>query len=100
LRLELGKYDVALLVFLAAYAILIVQNMPSIPMQWDEVNHFNGALLLLRGELWQYLVINSFYPPLYNLATTGYFAFLGASVRRAGWFRCRFRFYRSFWFTK
>ena len=80
LKLELGKYDVVLLVFLAAYAILIVQNMPSIPMQWDEVNHFNGALLLLRGELWQYLVINSFYPPLYNLATTGYFAFLGASV--------------------
>ena len=76
----LGKWYVALLAFLVAYAVLIILNMPGIPMQWDEVNHFNGALMLLRGEFWPYLVINSFYPPLYNLATTGFFALLGASL--------------------
>jgi 4-amino-4-deoxy-L-arabinose transferase-like glycosyltransferase len=80
LQLGLGKWHVALLAFLVAYAVLIILNMPGIPMQWDEVNHFNGALLLLRGEFWPYLVINSFYPPLYNLVTTGFFAVLGASL--------------------
>ena len=49
-------------------------------MQWDEVNHFNGALLLIRGQIWQYAATNSFYPPMYNLVTAVYFALAGASV--------------------
>ena len=44
------------------------------------MNHFNGALLLVRGQIWQYAAINSFYPPLYNLVTAAYFALVGASV--------------------
>ncbi|MGE5575249.1 MAG: ArnT family glycosyltransferase [Ignavibacteria bacterium] len=49
-------------------------------MQWDEVNHFNGALLLIRGQIFQYAATNSFYPPMYNLVTAVYFALAGANV--------------------
>jgi 4-amino-4-deoxy-L-arabinose transferase-like glycosyltransferase len=49
-------------------------------MQWDEVTHFNGALQLVRGQFWQYITTNSFYPPLYNLVMAAYFALAGASV--------------------
>ncbi len=49
-------------------------------MQWDEVNHFTGGLLLVRGQLWQYVQTSSFYPPIFNLGTAAFFAVAGASV--------------------
>jgi 4-amino-4-deoxy-L-arabinose transferase-like glycosyltransferase len=49
-------------------------------MQWDEVNHFNGGLLLVRGDLGRYAAMNSFYPPAFNLVTAVFFAVGGASV--------------------
>jgi 4-amino-4-deoxy-L-arabinose transferase-like glycosyltransferase len=66
--------------FVFVYAFLVILNSNYISIQWDEVNHFNGALLLIRGEIWQYAATNSFYPPLYNLVTAVYFALAGASV--------------------
>ncbi len=80
LQCRLDKWQLAVLVFALAYALLVTLNLGYIPMQWDEVNHFNGALLLIRGQIWQYAAINSFYPPLYNLVTAAYFALAGASV--------------------
>jgi 4-amino-4-deoxy-L-arabinose transferase-like glycosyltransferase len=75
-----GKWHFILLVFALAYAFLVILNLNYIPLQWDEVNHFNGALLLIRGQIWQYAATNSFYPPIYNLVTAVYFALAGASV--------------------
>lgn len=49
-------------------------------MQWDEVSHFTGGLLLTRGQLWEYFLTSSFYPPIFNLITAAYFAVGGASV--------------------
>jgi 4-amino-4-deoxy-L-arabinose transferase-like glycosyltransferase len=60
--------------------LLVTLNLSNIPLQWDELNHFNGAILLIRGQIWQYAAINSFYPPLYNLVTVAYFTIAGASV--------------------
>jgi len=77
---RLGKCQIVVLVFASAYALLVILNLGYIPMQWDEVNHFNGALLLVRGQIRQYVAINSFYPPMYNLVTAAYFAIAGASV--------------------
>jgi 4-amino-4-deoxy-L-arabinose transferase-like glycosyltransferase len=57
-----------------------VLNALALPMEWDEVNHFNGALLLIRGQIWDYIGFNSYYPPLYNLVTTAYFLVGGASM--------------------
>jgi 4-amino-4-deoxy-L-arabinose transferase-like glycosyltransferase len=79
-RFHLGKWQLVLVVFVFVYAFIVTLNLAYIPLQWDEVNHFNGALLLVRGQIWQYAAINSFYPPLYNLVTAAYFALAGASV--------------------
>jgi 4-amino-4-deoxy-L-arabinose transferase-like glycosyltransferase len=49
-------------------------------MQWDEVNHFNGGLLLIRGQFQRYIETSSFYPPMFNLVTALYFGVAGASV--------------------
>ncbi len=80
IRFRLGKWQLVVVVFALAYAFLVTLNLGYIPLQWDEVNHFNGALLLVRGQIWQYAAINSFYPPIYNLVTAVYFALAGASV--------------------
>ena len=80
IRFRLGKWQLVVVVFALAYAFLVTLNLGYIPLQWDEVNHFNGALLLVRGQIWQYAAINSFYPPIYNLVTAAYFALAGASV--------------------
>jgi 4-amino-4-deoxy-L-arabinose transferase-like glycosyltransferase len=80
IRFRLGKWQLVVVVFALGYAFLVTLNLGYIPLQWDEVNHFNGALLLVRGQIWQYAAINSFYPPLYNLVTAAYFALAGASV--------------------
>jgi 4-amino-4-deoxy-L-arabinose transferase-like glycosyltransferase len=80
LQLRFGKWQFILLAFVLVYAFIVILNLNYIPIQWDEVNHFNGALLLIRGQVWQYAATNSFYPPLYNLVTAVYFALAGASV--------------------
>jgi 4-amino-4-deoxy-L-arabinose transferase-like glycosyltransferase len=49
-------------------------------IHWDEINHLTGGLLLMRGQVVQYFLTSSFYPPIFNLVTTGYFMVGGASV--------------------
>ncbi len=80
IRFRFGKLQLVMVAFTLVYAILVTLNLRYIPLQWDEVNHFNGAILLIRGQFWQYVAINSFYPPLYNLVTAAYFSIAGASV--------------------
>ncbi len=80
LQIRLDKWQLAVLILAAVYAFFLCYNLGYMSMQWDEVNHFNGALLLLRGQLWQYAAINSFYPPMFNLVTVAYFALAGESV--------------------
>jgi len=49
-------------------------------MQWDEVSHFNGGLLFATGQFGRWVGTNSFYPPMFDLVTAGFFLFGGASV--------------------
>jgi 4-amino-4-deoxy-L-arabinose transferase-like glycosyltransferase len=49
-------------------------------VQWDEVNHLTGGLLLIRGNLIQYFLTSSFYPPVFNLATAVYFTVAGPTI--------------------
>ena len=69
-----------LLVFLAVYFGFLIFNLSYMSMQWDEVSHFTGGLLLMRGQLWEYFLTSSFYPPIFNLGTAAYFVVGGASV--------------------
>jgi len=50
------------------------------PIHWDEVSHFNGGMLLLRGNFHEYLNSNAFYPPVYDLFAAGFFFIGGISV--------------------
>jgi 4-amino-4-deoxy-L-arabinose transferase-like glycosyltransferase len=80
LRRRLDKWLLILLLFLGFYAVFLTINLSYMSMQWDEVNHFTGGLLLVRGQFLEYFLTSSFYPPIFNLVTAIYFAVAGASV--------------------
>jgi asparagine N-glycosylation enzyme membrane subunit Stt3 len=48
-------------------------------LQWDEMPHLFGATLLSRGDTWNYMTTYAYYPPIFDLVTTGYFAVFGVS---------------------
>lgn len=48
-------------------------------LQWDEMPHLFGATLLSRGDTWSYMTTYAYYPPIFDLVTTGYFAVFGVS---------------------
>jgi 4-amino-4-deoxy-L-arabinose transferase-like glycosyltransferase len=71
---------VALLVFIIIYALLLLLNLGLIAIQWDEIPHLYGSLLLTHGQTKAYIATYGYYPPLYDLVTTGYFRILGVSA--------------------
>jgi 4-amino-4-deoxy-L-arabinose transferase-like glycosyltransferase len=79
-RSRFDNWLFVLLLFVIIYAIFLTLNLSYMSMQWDEVNHFTGGLLLVRGQFWKYFLTSSFYPPVFNLGTAAYFAVAGASV--------------------
>jgi uncharacterized membrane protein len=49
-------------------------------VQWDEIPHLYGGLLLTRGQSQEYVTTYGYYPPLYDILTTVFFHVLGASA--------------------
>jgi len=49
-------------------------------MEWDEVTHFTGGLLLSRGQVGTWVTTNSLYPPIYDLFVAVYYLAIGPSV--------------------
>jgi 4-amino-4-deoxy-L-arabinose transferase-like glycosyltransferase len=49
-------------------------------IQWDEIPHLHGGLLLFRGQTDAYMITYGYYPPLYDLVTTGFYTIFGVSV--------------------
>ena len=82
----LTKWRLVFLVFAVAYCLFLVFGVFQIfsvahmSIQWDEVTNLNGGLLLLRGNLQQFLSWNTFYPPMYDAFTAGFFAAGGVSI--------------------
>ncbi len=66
--------------FVVVYALFLLIGLLDMPIHWDEINHFNGGLLLIRGQVLRYFLTSSFYPPVFNLVTAGFFAVGGPSV--------------------
>jgi 4-amino-4-deoxy-L-arabinose transferase-like glycosyltransferase len=62
------------------YAFFLTLNLGYMSIQWDEMSHLNGALVLMRGHSLYYMQTYGYYPPLYDLISTGIFQILGASV--------------------
>ncbi len=76
----LNLWSVLLLVLAVVYGVILSFNLSNMAVQWDEVNHLTGGLLLTRGDLWNYFLSSSFYPPMYNLVAAAYFVVGGANV--------------------
>ena len=49
-------------------------------LQWDEMPHLLGGLLLTRGQTNLYLTTYGYYPPLFDLITTGFLEVFGATA--------------------
>ncbi len=79
LRIFLNKWRLMLIVFLIVYGFLLV-SLDSVAIQWDETSHLRGSLLLSQGKLPEYVSTYGYYPPLYDLVTSGYFKLFGATV--------------------
>jgi 4-amino-4-deoxy-L-arabinose transferase-like glycosyltransferase len=75
-----NKWRLALLVFMIIYAVFLLLNLGYMSIQWDEAPHLYSGVLLSRGQPQEYITTYGYYPPLYDLLTTGYFLVFGASA--------------------
>jgi 4-amino-4-deoxy-L-arabinose transferase-like glycosyltransferase len=84
LRLKLAGKDnrwrLVLLVFSVVYASVLLFNLGYMSLQWDEMPHLYGGLLLNRGQTHDYLTIYGYYPPFYDIVTTGFYQLFGVSA--------------------
>jgi 4-amino-4-deoxy-L-arabinose transferase-like glycosyltransferase len=74
-----NKWRLALLIFSVVYVFFLLFELGYMTMQWDEMSHLYGGLLLSRGQTQAYLTMYGYYPPLYDLLTTGFYQVLGVS---------------------
>lgn len=49
-------------------------------VQWDEIPHLYGGLLLTRGQPQEYVATYGYYPPTYDLLTAVFFSLFGVSA--------------------
>ena len=81
LRLRLvvkaNRWRLAFLAVAVVYAFLLVLNLGYMSVQWDEMPHLNGGLLLTHGQTHEYLTTYGYYPPLFDIVATGYMQFFG-----------------------
>jgi 4-amino-4-deoxy-L-arabinose transferase-like glycosyltransferase len=75
--MEKYQYRPALLIVLVVFALAAVWNLGYMSVQWDEMPHLGGAVLLSHGQLWDYMTIYGYYPPAFDIVTTGYFQIFG-----------------------
>ena len=77
------RWQLAFLVFLAAFAALMLLYLDYAPVRWDETPHLYGGLLLSRGHVDDFLHENAFYPPLFDVTTALFFKAIGVSLLSA-----------------
>jgi uncharacterized membrane protein len=80
LKTGFNKWRATLLIVIIVYAVFLLLDLGYMSMQWDEMPHLYGGLLLSRGQLPAYVTTYGYYPPLYDLGTTGVFLVFGSSV--------------------
>ena len=73
------QYRLLLLVFLIGFAIAALYQLGYMSVQWDEMPHLYGATMLSRGQTWDYMTTYGYYPPIFDLVTTGFFQIFGAT---------------------
>ena len=75
-----NKWRLVLLVFTVVYAAFLLLDLGYMTLQWDEMPHMNGGLLLARGQTDRYLTIYGYYPPIYDIVTTGCYQLFGVGA--------------------
>ena len=80
LAIRANKWLLAFLVFAAIYASFLIINLGYMSLQWDEMPHLYGGLLLTRGQTQLYLTTYGYYPPLFDILTTGYLQIFGVTA--------------------
>ena len=80
LKNSFNKWRLALLIFSVVYVFFLLFELGYMTMQWDETSHLYGGLLLSRGQTQAYLTMYGYYPPLYDLLTTGFYQVFGVSA--------------------
>jgi hypothetical protein len=80
LKSGVNKWRLAFLVFAVVFAFFMLLDLSFMAIQWDEITHLNGGLLLLRGRYQDYFAFNAFYPPMFDIITAGFFSIGGVSV--------------------
>ncbi len=80
LTAKLNRWRLALLVFMAIYAAFLLLNLGYMTIQWDEMPHLYGSLILSKGDFHGYIAAYGYYPPLYDIITTGFFRLFGANA--------------------
>jgi 4-amino-4-deoxy-L-arabinose transferase-like glycosyltransferase len=73
------KYYLALLAFIIVFVAASSYMIGYMSLQWDEMPHLFGATLLSRGDTWSYMTTYAYYPPIFDIVTTGFFAAFGVS---------------------
>jgi 4-amino-4-deoxy-L-arabinose transferase-like glycosyltransferase len=77
--MEKYHYRPALLILLVIFAVAALYNLGYMSVQWDEMPHLYGATLLFRGQTWDYMTTYGYYPPIFDIVTTGYFQIFGVN---------------------
>jgi len=80
IKIHFNIWRFALGVFLVSYFIVLLTELGYSAVVWDEIPHLYSGLLLSRGQLQQYVQVEAFYPPLFNLITSLFFRTLGAEI--------------------
>ncbi len=77
--IEKHQYRPVLLLVLVAFAVAAMYNLGYMSVQWDEMPHLYGGVLLTRGQTWDYMTTYGYYPPVFDLVTTAYFHIFGVN---------------------
>jgi len=76
----INKWRLLLLVFIVVYTFVLSLNLGYMSIQWDEVPHLYGGLLLTRGQLQGYVATYGYYPPVFDGLTAVFFDLFGVSA--------------------
>ena len=79
LRSGANKWRLTLLVFVIVYGVFLLGS-GFVVIQWDEMSHLRGGQLLSQGRVGDYVRSYGYYPPIYDLVTSGYFTLFGISA--------------------
>ena len=76
---RLNRWELLFLLFIVTFGVLLSYNLAYKSILWDETPHLYGSLLLSQGRVGEYLGV-TFYPPLFDALTAGFFGVFGASL--------------------